>query len=108
PVRPTSNQAELRSSYGSEGTFNDSLLAQTKHGPWGALLAGGLLGTDGYVLYSPALRGPIDQPSNVHAQNGLLMLEHDSGQWRTFARASMFNDSRHNGTPYQMNATRLV
>src|SRR6185437_16458626 len=30
PVRPTSDQVELRSSYGNEETFNESLLAQTK------------------------------------------------------------------------------
>lgn len=108
PVRPTSSNAELRSSYGGEGTYDDSLLAETKHGPWGALVAGGLIGTDGYIQLAPAQRGPIDRPSNVHSQNALLMLEHDSGPLRTFARASGFNDSRHNGTPYQVNATRLV
>ena len=108
PVRPTSSDAELRSIYGGEGTFDESLLAQTKYGPWGALVAGGLVGTDGYIQMAPAQRGPVDQPSNVHSQNALLMLEHEGGPLRTFARASGFNDSRHNGTPYQMNATRLV
>ena len=108
PVHPTSSDAELRSSYGGEGTFDDSLLAQMKHGPWGTLVAGGLIGTNGYIQMAPGQRGPIDQPSNVHSQNALLMLEHDRGPLRTFARASGFNDSRHNGTLYQMNATRLV
>ena len=108
PVRPTSSGAELRSSYGGEDTFDDSLLVETKHGPWGALVAGGFIGTDGYIQMAPAQRGPIDQPSNVHSQNALLTLEHDSGPLRAFARASGFSDSRHNGTPYQMNATRLV
>ena len=108
PVRPTSTETDLRTSYGGEGTFDDSLMAETKHGPWGALIGGGLIGTDGYIEIAPAQRGPIDQPSNVHGQNALLLLEHDAGPLRIFARASGFNDSRHNGTPYQMNATRLV
>jgi outer membrane receptor protein involved in Fe transport len=108
PVRPASNGVELRGSYGGEGTFDDSLLAEIKRGPWGVLASGGLIGTDGYIEVAPAQRGPIDQPSNVHSQNGLFLAEHDRGPWRVFTRASGFDDSRHNGTPYQMNATRLI
>jgi outer membrane receptor protein involved in Fe transport len=108
PVRPTATEAGLRSSYGGEGTFDDSLLAETKHGAWGLLGAGGLIGTDGYIQIAPDQRGPIDQRSNVHSQNALLLAEHERGPLRIFLRGSGFNDSRHNGTPYQMNATRLV
>ena len=53
PVRPASDLAELRSSYGGEGTFDDSLLVQAKRGPWGLLAAGGALGTDGYIQEAP-------------------------------------------------------
>ena len=108
PVRPTATQAELRSSYGGEGTYDDSLLAQTKRGAWGLLGAGGLIGTNGYIQEAPFQRGPVDQPSNVHSQNALLLAEHLRGPLRLFARGTGFNESRHNGTPYQANATRLV
>jgi outer membrane receptor protein involved in Fe transport len=108
PVRPTSRQAELRSSYGAEGTYDSSLLLQTKRGPWGLLTAGGLLGTDGFIQEAPSQRGPVDAASNVHSQNALLLAEHDRNALRLFARASAFNESRNNGTPYQINATRLV
>jgi outer membrane receptor protein involved in Fe transport len=108
PVRPTANQAELRTSYGGEETYDNSLLLQTKHGPWGVLAAGGLLGTDGFIQEAPSQRGPVDQPSNVHSQNALLLAEHDRGPLRLFARANALNEFRHNGTPYQINATRLV
>lgn len=108
PVRPTRSEFELRGSYGGEATLDDSLLAETKRGPWGVLAAGGIIGTDGYIEVAPDQRGPIDQPSNVHSQNALLMGDHNRGALRIFARASGFNDSRHNGTPYQMNATRLI
>jgi outer membrane cobalamin receptor len=108
PVRPTASEAELRSSYGGEGTFDDSLMAETKQGAWGLLGAGGLIGTDGYIQIAPDQRGPIDEPSNVHGQNALLLAEHERGPLRIFARGSGFNDSRHNGTPYQINATRLI
>jgi outer membrane receptor protein involved in Fe transport len=107
PVRPTTDGIELRSSYGGEETYDDSVLFQGVHGPWGVLAAGGLLGTDGYILEAPAQRGPVDMPSNEHSQNGMLLAEHHSGALRLFVRGSGFNDARNNGTPDQTNGTRL-
>ncbi len=107
PARPGANQIELNSSYGGEGTYQESLLAQTKHGPWGVLGAGGLIGTDGYIQEAPFQRGPIDVASNVHSQNALVLAEWQRGAVRFFIRGSGFDESRHNGTPYQFNATRL-
>jgi outer membrane receptor protein involved in Fe transport len=106
-ARPTSNLVEVRGSYGSNATYDTSALAQTKHGPWGLLAAGGTLGTDGYIQQAPSQRGPIDVPSNVHSQNGLLVGEHASDALRLFARGSVMNEARGNGTPYQTNGTRL-
>jgi len=108
PVRPTADYFQLRSSYGNEGTFDDAFLASAKRGPWGLLAAGGLLGTDGYIQIAPFQRGPIDTASNVHSRNALLLADHDRGPLRLFARISGLNESRHNGTFYQRNATRLV
>ena len=108
PIRPTSRQAELRSSYGAEGTYDSSLMLQAKRGPWGVLAAGGLLGTDGFIQEAPSQRGPVDTASNVHSQNAALLGEHEHGPLRLFARANGFDESRHNGTPYQINSTRLV
>jgi outer membrane receptor protein involved in Fe transport len=107
PVRPTSDQAQLRSSYGAENTYDDSLLVATKRGPWGLLGAGGVIGTDGYIQEAPYQRGPIDRASDVHSQNGLVLAEHEQGALRLFVRASAYNDARNNGTPDQTNATRL-
>src|SRR6266702_129756 len=106
-VRPSSNFAELKSSFGAEGTYDESLQAQTKRGPWGLLATGGTVGTDGYIQEAPWQRGPVDRASNVHVQNGLVLLEHASGPLRIFARGSGFNEARSNGTPYQTNGTRL-
>ena len=108
PVQPGPTEMEVRSSYGGEGTYDDSALAETTHGPWGLLGAGGLLGTDGYIQEAPTQRGPVDDASNVHSQNGLVMVEHGRGPVRLFARGSGFDEQRHNGTPYQRNGTRLV
>jgi outer membrane receptor protein involved in Fe transport len=107
PARPSTNAAELTSTYGAEGTYDSSALAQTKFGPWGLLSAAGMLGTDGYIQESPFQRGPVDVASNVHSQNALLAAEHVQGPLRFFVRSSAFNELRHNGTPYQFNATRL-
>ncbi len=106
-VRPSGNLAELRSSYGSLNTYNSNALAETKHGPWGVLAAGGAVGTDGFIQIAPDQRGPIDIASNVHAQNGLLDAEHAADALRLFVRGSVMNEARNNGTPYQTNGTRL-
>ena len=107
PVRPVSDQAELRSSYGAEGTYDDSLMLQSKRGSWGLLTSGGVLGTDGYIQEAPAQRGPVDIASNVHSQNGMAMAERKRDALRTFVRGSGFNEARSNGTPYQTNGTRI-
>jgi len=108
PARPTTMRGELRSLYGGEGTYDTSGLAQGKFGPWGLLGAAGVLGTNGYIQQAPSQRGPIDVESKVHSQNALALAEYTHGPLRLVARASGFNESRHNGTPYQINATRLV
>jgi outer membrane receptor protein involved in Fe transport len=105
--QPSSSVFQLRSSYGGSGTFDESALAEGKHGPWGGLIAGTVLGTDGYIQEAPWVRGPVDVNSNVHARTGLSLMEHDRGPLRLFARGSGFVEQRHNGTPYQINNTRL-
>ena len=105
--RPDRNFAELNSDYGSEDTYDTNLLLEGRHGPWGALASGGLLGTDGFIQTTPSERGTIDTPSNVHAQNGLVLLDHQQGALRIFLRGSAMNEARDNGTPVQMNGTRL-
>jgi outer membrane receptor protein involved in Fe transport len=107
PVRPSANFAELRSSYGAESTYDDSALLSAKRGPWGVLAAGGAIGTDGYIQEAAFQRGPVDLPSDVHSQNGLVLAEHDSNGLRLFVRVNGMNDARNNGTPDQTNATRV-
>jgi outer membrane receptor protein involved in Fe transport len=108
PIRPASNQFALSSTFGGEGTYDNSLLATAHQGPWNLLAAGGLIGTDGYIQESPSQRGPVDVASNVHSQNALVLAGRDFRNLKLFARATGFNELRHNGTPYQMNATRLI
>jgi len=108
PVRPEGPRLEVTASGGSESTLDDGALGTFRHGAWAGVASGQMVATDGYTLVAPALRGPIDQPSNVHAQNGLVELEHTLPQGgRVFARSNVLNERRHNGTPDQWNATRL-
>lgn len=107
PLLPSADGAQLRSSFGSEGTYDDSLMAEAKCGPWGLLAAGGALGTDGFIQEAPGQRGPVDIASNSHSQNGMMLAEHDSGQLRLLLRGSGLNEARNNGTPFQTNGTRL-
>jgi len=108
PVRPSSNLAELSCTFGGEGTYDNSLLAAAHHGPWNLLVSGGIIGTDGYIQESPTQRGPVDVASNVHSQNALVLAGRDFANLKFFVRGTGFDESRHNGTPYQRNATRLI
>lgn len=108
PVRPQGNGVEMLASGGSLGTLDNGLLATGKRGPWAGLVSAGVIATDGYTLVAPDQRGPIDQPSNVHAQNALVEGQRAlPGGGRAFMRANALNENRHNGTPGQYNRTRL-
>jgi outer membrane receptor protein involved in Fe transport len=106
-VHPNNESAEVKSSYGSEGTYDDSFLGESKRGPWGVLASGGTIGTDGYIQEAPAQRGPVDIASYVHSQNGMTMAERGFGTVQLSARVSGFNEARSNGTPDQTNGTRV-
>lgn len=108
PVQPESTGAQLMLSGGGESTLDDNALGTLKRGPWSALGSAGVIATDGYTMVPPNLRGPVDQPSNVHAQNALIEAEHTlPDQGRVFLRGNALNESRHNGTPDQWNKLRL-
>ena len=108
PVRPQTSGIEILASGGSEGTLDDGVLTTVKHDAWSVIASGGLIATDGYTLVAPDLRGPIDQPSNVHVQNGLAEVGRAlSGDGRIFLRSNVLNEIRHNGTPAQWNSDRL-
>ena len=114
PVRPQSaSSLELDTSYGSLETVNDAALGSFRAGRWSGLGTAGLIATDGYTLVAPNLRGRVDQPSNVHAQNGLVEIDRQLGAAsaengnRIFLRGDVLNEARHNGTLLTTNGTRL-
>ena len=108
PFRPKNSTLRFTSSGGSESTVTGALLGSLTLGKWSGLATGGAVATDGYILTAPAYRGPIDQPSNVHAQNALVQFDRDlDNSQRLFLRGNVLNEARHNGTPIQNNGTRL-
>lgn len=108
PVRPKNSIFQLSTSGGSESTVDGALLGSLTLGKWSGLVTGGAVATDGYILTAPEYRGPINQPSNVHAQNALVQLDRDLGNGqRVFLRGNALAEARHNGTPLQNNGTRL-
>jgi outer membrane receptor protein involved in Fe transport len=108
PVRPKANSLRLNGSYGSQATTNDSALGTLGSGAWSGMFAGSVVATDGYTMIAPEFRGPVDQPSNVHAQNGLAEADRKFGEsGRVFLRGLVLNEARHNGTPLQTNGLRL-
>ena len=116
PVTASARELTLLSSYGALSTTDDAVLGSLTSGPNAALFSAGLIGTDGYTLVAPNLRGTVDVPSNVHSENALAEFDHQltavfgtsaNEPGRLFLRGTGFNESRHNGTPDTTNATRL-
>lgn len=108
PLRPSGDTLALSTSYGSEETTDDSLLGTFAKSAWSGMFGSSLIATEGYTLIAPEFRGPIDQPSNVHAQNALIEVDRTfHTDDRVFLRGSGLNEARHNGTPVQNNSTRF-
>ena len=104
PVQPKTSMLEFSASGGSESLLDEAGLGSLTLGKWSGLAAGGVVATDGYILLAPAYRGPIDGPSNVHAQNALVQVGRDLGNnQRVFLRSNTLAEFRHNGTPYTIN-----
>ena len=105
---PTLAAGELQLGYGAQNTPSASLIESLSHGNWHGLVAADFLRTDGYILVSPAQRGLIDTPSNVHYQNADVQIERTFGSLgRAFLAGNVLNEARSNGTDIQDNANRL-
>jgi outer membrane receptor protein involved in Fe transport len=108
PVPPKKSMLILSTSGGSESTVDSEGLGSMTLGKWSGSASGGVVATDGYILIAPPYRGPIDQPSDVHAQNVLVQVNRDLGDdQRVFLRGNNLSEFRHNGTPYTINRTHL-
>ena len=106
--RPNTNSLSFVASYGNETTPNLSLFGSgTKRG-WAASIAAEMFHTDGYVLVPQDERGRVDTLAGTRDLVTNLRVERNFGTaLKFFAGASVFGESRTNGTPLQTNRTHL-
>jgi len=100
--------ATVEASYGNEKTPKLSFDAGWLWGKWGLAAAGQALRTTGYVLVAEGQQGVVDTPAGTGDLTGSLRLSRQLGErGGFFVRASSFGESRRNGTPLQINNTRI-
>jgi outer membrane receptor protein involved in Fe transport len=98
----------LDASGGSQGTNDASLFSALRMGAYRASFSAEALTTDGYVPIEPDSRGSVDVEAGSRRAAAELALERRDGSGRLFVRGSLFDEDRENGTPLQVNDTRLA
>ena len=100
---------DIEASAGSKATAATSFSGGKSFGKWGVLFSGQALRTGGYVLVPEDQRGLVDTPAGTEDLTGSLTLSRTlSTHGHAFARFSSFGESRRNGTPVQLNDTRIA
>lgn len=108
PRRPPSSSLWLEVAYGNERAFDASLATYLRSGKWMATLSAERFRTDGYVLVDEHDRGIVDtKASSEHSTAEVTLERKTSERSRVFARGSLLQESRHNGTPAQTNRTHF-
>jgi outer membrane receptor protein involved in Fe transport len=99
---------DFEASGGNEVTGATSFRGGKTFGDWGLQFSGQALHTDGYVLVPEDQRGPVDTPAGTGDLTGSLTLSRTLRRdGHAFVRLSSFGESRRNGTPVQLNDTRI-
>ena len=108
PTAPASF-LDVEMSGGNKATAATSFSGGKVFGNWGVAVAGQALRTGGYVLVPVNQRGPIDTAAGTSDLTGSITLSRTLGsRGHAFARLSSFGESRRNGTPLQINDTRIT
>ncbi|HKY43848.1 MAG TPA: TonB-dependent receptor [Pyrinomonadaceae bacterium] len=107
-VKAPASFLDLEMSGGNKGTAATSFSGGKVCGDWGVTVAGQALRTGGYVLVPENQRGEIDTAAGTSDLSGSLILSRRLGaEGHAFARLSSLGESRRNGTPLQLNDTRI-
>ena len=100
---------DLEASAGNAGTVSTSVSAGKSWGDFAVGLALQALHTRGYILVPPEQRGLVDTRAGTSDLGGTLTLSQKFGsRGRGFLRFGSFGESRENGTPLQINDTRIT
>ncbi len=98
----------LDTSYGNEDTPDASLWTGVSFGAWNAALSAEAMSTEGYILVAPNERGRVDTPAGQEHETADFRLERRfSSAGSLFGEASIFRETRDNGTPLTYNRTHL-
>lgn len=97
---------EVEASAGNEGTAVTSFTAGKLLGNWAIVAAGQALHTNGYVLVPENQRGSVDTAAGTGDLSGSVTVSNIAHGF-SFLRLSSFGESRRNGTPIQVNDTRI-
>lgn len=109
---------DLRSSAGTQGTYDGSFYAGSSRNGWGFDLAAETFQTAGYIPIADDERGLADTRANSRHDNGIFGVEkrfgrdatperhiHDLERIRIFLRGNLFSERRDNGTSLTYNQT---
>ena len=99
---------DFEASAGNNSTAATSFSAGKLFGKWGLVFAGQALHTNGYVLVPENQRGLVDTPAGTGDLSGSFTISRAiASQGHAFLRLGSFGESRRNGTPIQVNDTRI-
>ena len=98
----------LETSYGNQNSPELSVWGGAQKNGWESTFGGQVFNTDGYTLIPKDQRGSVDIPAGVTDATADLMVGRKIGEDSLiFARGWYFNETRGNGTPVQINNTRI-
>jgi outer membrane receptor protein involved in Fe transport len=109
-TRPASAGPVLlgEASAGSASTVDGSLTTRGSHGPWSGRLSAQAYRTHGYVPVDEWSRGDVDsEAASRHAAIDATVERRTLGDGRVLVRAMAYGEDRENGTPLQVNDTRI-
>lgn len=99
---------DFEASAGNKANAATSFSGGKLFGEWGILVAAQALRAGGYVLVPKHQRGPIDSAAGTEDLVGSVTLSRTLGHsGHAFVRFNSFGESRRNGTPVQLNDTRI-
>lgn len=105
-TRPSNRRVSVETSYGTRDTADVSFFAADKWQGFSAAVAGEAYKTDGYFIIAPEIRGAADDKAGSEHRAVTLRLGYDfTPENSVFARGSLFDEDRRNGTVLQTNDT---
>ena len=94
-------------SYGSARAGDAQAFAALVDDAWSGRVSASAFRTDGFVLLPEDTAGPVDVPANSRFANADAAVQRSADSSQFFLRGAYYAEDRGNGTPLQVNDTRL-